>query len=72
MDVLSDLLHRARARQAMIGQLIQRPPWSVTFADAHALTVVAKPGGHVSVRLHDSDAAPMLLTSGDADRRTLR
>nr|WP_229694347.1 cupin domain-containing protein [Lentzea pudingi] len=33
MDVLTDLLHRARARTALVRQLIQRPPWSVTYAD---------------------------------------
>ncbi|MYT32774.1 MULTISPECIES: AraC family transcriptional regulator [unclassified Streptomyces] len=65
MDVLSDLLHRARTRHALIRQLIQRPPWSMTFADAPALTVVATLGGHASIRLHDSDASPALLTSGD-------
>ncbi|MFF1922391.1 AraC family transcriptional regulator [Streptomyces sp. NPDC058221] len=65
MDVLSDVLHRARARHALIRQLIHRPPWSLTFADAPPLTVVATLGGHASVRLHDSDAPPALLTSGD-------
>ncbi|MFJ9417389.1 AraC family transcriptional regulator [Streptomyces sp. NPDC101227] len=65
MDVLSDLLHRARARHALIRQLIQRPPWSMTFADAPPLTVVATLGGPASVRLHDSDVAPVLLASGD-------
>jgi len=65
MDVLSDLLHRARARHALIRQLIQRPPWSMTFADAPVLTVVATLGGHASVRLHDSDAAPAHLSPGD-------
>lgn len=37
----------------------------MTFADAPPLTVVATLGGHASVRLHDSDAAPVLLASGD-------
>ncbi|MGC0318591.1 cupin domain-containing protein [Kitasatospora acidiphila] len=67
MDVLSDLLHRARARNAVIRQLIQRPPWSLTYADAPALTVVATLGGQASIRLdgHPSAAAPVQLTAGD-------
>ncbi|GAA2747185.1 AraC family transcriptional regulator [Kitasatospora cinereorecta] len=66
MDVLSDLLHRARARNAQIRQLIQRPPWSMTFADAPPLTVVATLGGHAAVRLDDDpQTAPALLATGD-------
>ncbi|MEV0344830.1 AraC family transcriptional regulator [Nonomuraea sp. NPDC050680] len=65
MDVLSDLLHRARAGNAMIRQLIQRPPWSLTFADAPPLTIVATLGGHASVRLDEADAAPVRLSAGD-------
>jgi AraC-like DNA-binding protein len=65
MDVLSDLLHRARARNALVRQLIQRPPWSLTFADAPPLTVVATLGGHASIRLDDAGAAPVRLAAGD-------
>src|SRR5437870_4251275 len=65
MDVLTDLLHRARARTALVRQLIQRPPWSVTYADAPALTVMATLGGHASIRLDDSAAAPVRLAAGD-------
>ncbi|MEU7745346.1 cupin domain-containing protein [Nonomuraea sp. NPDC049158] len=65
MDVLSDLLHRARAGNATIRQLIQRPPWSLTFADAPPLTIVATLGGHASVRLDEADAAPVRLSAGD-------
>ncbi|MFF7127907.1 cupin domain-containing protein [Streptomyces sp. NPDC008240] len=66
MDVLSDLLHRARASNAQVRQLIQRPPWSMTFADAPSLTVVATLGGHASVRLDDDpQAAPVRLGAGD-------
>ncbi|MED7825452.1 AraC family transcriptional regulator [Streptomyces chiangmaiensis] len=66
MDVLSDLLHRARARDAQIRQLIQRPPWSMTFADAPSLTVVATLGGHAAVRLDDDpQAPPVRLSAGD-------
>jgi AraC-like DNA-binding protein len=45
--------------------LIQRPPWSLTFADAPALTVVATLGGHASVRLDDARAEPVRLAAGD-------
>ncbi|WP_433346298.1 cupin domain-containing protein [Microtetraspora malaysiensis] len=64
MDVLSDLLHRARAQTALVRQLVQRPPWSLTFADAPPLTVVATLGGHASIRL-DDDAASVHLAAGD-------
>ena len=65
VDVLTDLLHRARARTALVRQLVQRPPWSVTYADAPALTVMATLGGHASIRLDDSAAAPVRLAAGD-------
>lgn len=65
MDVLSDLLQRTRVRNAQARQLIQRPPWSLTFADAPALTVVATLGGHASIRLDDACAAPVHLATGD-------
>jgi AraC-like DNA-binding protein len=65
VDVLSDLLHRARARNAVVRQLIQRPPWSLTFADAPPLTIVATLGGHASIRLADAGAAPVRLAAGD-------
>ncbi|WP_214414432.1 AraC family transcriptional regulator [Sphaerisporangium fuscum] len=65
MDVLSDLLHRARAGNALVRQLIQRPPWSLTFADAPPLTVVATLGGEASIRLGDAGAAPVRLAAGD-------
>ncbi|MGI5489638.1 cupin domain-containing protein [Microtetraspora malaysiensis] len=64
MDVLSDLLHRARAQTALVRQLVQRPPWSLTFADAPPLTVVATLGGHATIRL-DDDAASVRLAAGD-------
>ncbi|MEV4357221.1 AraC family transcriptional regulator [Nonomuraea sp. NPDC049625] len=64
MDVLSDLLHRARAKNALVRKLVQRPPWSLGFADAPPLTVVATLGGHASVRLGE-DAAPVHLAAGD-------
>lgn len=63
MDVLSDLLHRAHASDALARQLIQRPPWSMTFADAPPLTLVATLGGHAFVSLRG--AAPVRLAAGD-------
>jgi AraC-like DNA-binding protein len=63
MDVLTDLLHRARARNATVRQLVQRPPWSLTFTDAPPLTVVTTFGGHGSVRR--DDAPPARLAPGD-------
>ncbi|HEY3503762.1 MAG TPA: AraC family transcriptional regulator [Actinocatenispora sp.] len=63
MDVLSDLLHRARAGTVLVRQLVRRPPWSITFADGPPLTVFAALGGHASVRLADTD--PVRLAAGD-------
>lgn len=65
MDVLSDLLHRARASNALVRQLIQRPPWSMTYADAPPLTVVATLGGHAAIRLDDTGCEPVRLAAGD-------
>lgn len=65
MDVLSDLLQRARAGDALVRQLVQRPPWALTFADAAALTVVATLGGRAAVRLDEPGAAPVRLAAGD-------
>ncbi|OHV71774.1 AraC family transcriptional regulator [Pseudofrankia sp. BMG5.36] len=65
MDVLSDLLHRARVGNALVRQLIQRPPWSMTYADPAPLTVVATLGGHASIRLDDVACAPVQLAAGD-------
>ncbi|GAB3400248.1 cupin domain-containing protein [Flindersiella endophytica] len=62
MDVLTDLLHRARATNALVRQLISRPPWAVTYAEARPLTVVATLGGSASVRL---DGGVVRLTAGD-------
>ncbi|MFI9809040.1 AraC family transcriptional regulator [Streptomyces sp. NPDC052301] len=65
MDVLSDLLHRARARNTWVRQLIQRPPWSLTFTDPPPLTVVTTLAGHASVRTDGRTAAPVRLAAGD-------
>lgn len=63
VDVLSDLLHRARAGDALVRQLIQRPPWSMTFTDPTPLTVLATLGGHASLRL--DGRGPVRLGAGD-------
>jgi AraC-like DNA-binding protein len=65
VDVLSDLLHRARARNALVRQLIQRPPWSLAFTDPPPLTVVTTLVGRASVRIDDAGTAPVRLTAGD-------
>jgi AraC-like DNA-binding protein len=63
VDVLSDLLHRARAKNAVVRQVIQRPPWSLTLADAHQLTAVATLAGKAVVTLADGQAHH--LAAGD-------
>ncbi|MGV9245325.1 AraC family transcriptional regulator [Streptomyces sp. NPDC003710] len=65
MDVLSDLLHRARARSAWVRQLIQRPPWSLTFTDPPPLTVVTTLAGHAWVRIDDTGTASARVAAGD-------
>jgi AraC-like DNA-binding protein len=66
MDALSDLLRRAGAGDARVRQLIQRPPWSMTFGDTPALTLFATLGGHAALRLEDvPSAAPARLAAGD-------
>ncbi|MFD9893241.1 cupin domain-containing protein, partial [Amycolatopsis sp. NPDC059027] len=60
MDVLSDLLHRARARNAVVRQLIRRPPWSLTYADAPPLAAEvgregAGPGACKPRRAHETE-----------------
>jgi AraC-like DNA-binding protein len=65
VDVLSDLLHRARAGEALVRRLVQRPPWSMTFDDTASVTVLATLGGTASIRLDDAGAAPVRLGAGD-------
>ena len=66
MDALSDLLRRSRTRDADVRQLIQRPPWSLTFDEAPPLTVFAALGGRAVLRLDDRpDTAPVELAAGD-------
>lgn len=55
VDVLSDLLHRARAKNAVVRQLIQRPPWSITLADPQPLSAVATLKGNVTISLQNTD-----------------
>ncbi|MBW8483273.1 AraC family transcriptional regulator [Actinomadura parmotrematis] len=63
MDVLTDLLNRARARDALVRQLVQRPPWGVAYEDAPPLAVAATLGGHAWISV--GDAAPVRLATGD-------
>jgi len=62
VDVLSDLLQRSRASDALVRKVIQRPPWSVAFADAPPLTVVATLAGGASIQLEND---PVSLNVGD-------
>ncbi|WP_329005602.1 AraC family transcriptional regulator [Kribbella sp. NBC_00709] len=63
MDVLSDLLQRAQATDALVRQIIARGPWSVTYADVPSLSVVATLGGSACLRL--DDGVPRDLAAGD-------
>ncbi len=69
VDLLTDLLDRARARTTLVRQLIHRPPWSITFADSPPLTVIATLGGHAAIQFDDPGAnpgtAPVRLAAGD-------
>lgn len=69
MDVLSDLLHRARAENAVVRKFIQRPPWSLTLADRQPLSAVAALEGSVSVSLQDAGTR---AAAGALAARTLR
>ncbi|MFG1643368.1 AraC family transcriptional regulator [Amycolatopsis sp. NPDC049252] len=53
MDVLSDLLRRARAGTTEVRQLVRRPPWSLTFAESGEpglITLLASLGGPAHLR----------------------
>ncbi|MBP2354834.1 AraC-like DNA-binding protein [Kribbella aluminosa] len=63
MDVLSDLLQRAQATDALVRQIIASEPWSVTYADVPSLSVVATLGGNACLRL--DDGVPRMLAAGD-------
>jgi AraC-like DNA-binding protein len=69
VDVLNDLLHRARVRNAIVRQSILRPPWSIHLADPEPLTAVATLGGRATVALHKADgrdaAGAPALDAGD-------
>jgi AraC-like DNA-binding protein len=66
VDALSDLLHRARARNAVVRQLIQLPPWSFHLADPGPLSAVATIEGTWTISLQRTDshaaAAPSTYT----------
>jgi AraC-like DNA-binding protein len=63
VDVLTDVLHRARASNAVVRQLVQHPPWAMTYADPPPLSVVATLGGPASLRVEDM--SPASLSAGD-------
>ena len=63
MDVLSDVLHQARVRNAIVRKLIQPPPWSFYLADPEPLTAVAAIEAGMTVVLRD--ASLYTLEPGD-------
>jgi AraC-like DNA-binding protein len=63
VDVLSDLLHRARVSNAVVRKLIQCPPWSITLTDPQHLSAVAALEGSVAVTVAGAD--PYTLRAGD-------
>lgn len=66
MDVLSDLLHRARAKNAVVRKLIQPPPWSITFADRWPLSAVATLEGPATISHQDTGTRAVVETGGIA------
>lgn len=58
VDVLSDLLHRARAENAVVRKSILRPPWSITVADLLPLSAVAALEGGISITLQNTGTRP--------------
>jgi AraC-like DNA-binding protein len=62
MDVLDDLLDRARARGATFGQMVLAPPWGVTFQTSLPLAVHAVLGGEAWVM---ADEHSVRLLAGD-------
>jgi AraC-like DNA-binding protein len=73
VDVLSDLLRRARVRNAIVRKLIQPPPWSFYLADPEPLTAIAALEGSMTIVLHHTSArtavpeAPSTHTLGAGD-----
>ncbi|MQY31181.1 AraC family transcriptional regulator [Nocardia aurantia] len=65
MDVLTDLLRGAQARQSTVRQLIQRPPWALTFADPPDLTLVTILAGHCWIGFDEPARPPRRLAAGD-------
>lgn len=58
VDVLSDLLHRARASNAIVRKTILPPPWSITLADQVPLSAVASLEGSTSITLQPAGGRP--------------
>lgn len=63
--MLSDLLFRVQANDAQVRQLIQPPPWSMSYADAPPLTLVATLGGPATIRVAGANPSPTHLNAGD-------
>jgi AraC-like DNA-binding protein len=70
VDVLSDLLHRARASNAVVRKTILAPPWSITLADQVPLSAVAALEGSTSISLGATGARPAAAAAAAA--RTLQ
>lgn len=64
--MLSDLLQRARAGTTLARQLVQRPPWSMTFAEQPALGIVTVLGGPAWITVEGGSAAERTGRTGPA------
>jgi AraC-like DNA-binding protein len=72
VDVLSDLLHRAHVRDAVVRQSILCSPWSIHLADPEPLTAVATLKGGAAITFREGTtrkaarpSASFLLEAGD-------
>lgn len=63
--MLSDLLHRAQPGNAAVRQLVARPPWGISYADAPPLTLFTVLGGPAVLRFDERDVEPVMLAPGD-------
>lgn len=61
MDVLADVLRRARAADGVFARSVLRPPWGLRFADAAPLSVEMVIAGHAWVLVDE----PIRLQEGD-------
>jgi len=63
VDVLADLLHRARARDGVFARSVLTPPWGLRFADAAPLSVEVVIRGQAWIT--PADGEPIALHQGD-------